>query len=922
MPTIVKQIVTSLCSILLINVACCIPLCTVAQSTGQLKREGDASFAKADYYNAIKMYSAILYDSPLVNKIPSLVYPFRPVNQLPKKIKATQKPLLQYQLAESYRLCYHYKEAVPQYEQYISSLDTRFPLARLWYGLCLLANDQPDKAILSLNAFLQKYKTVDSFAQKAKQAIVNSNFAMAQRSKKPGGIVTKLNSAVSADGSNFGLQKADDSSFLFTTSRHELDKNKEKIYPVRLYAGSLNKTEIKKIDGFPGSDINMATPSLSVDGLTLYFTGWKEDGTSKKTYYRIYYLTRKTVTDQWSSPVLLPVSVNREGFHAKQPFITRDNKHLLFVSDRPGGSGKNDIWIVEMNGHTPVSNAINAGSIVNTEGDEASPFYNAISGDLYFSSNGRIGMGGMDIYKIKGNLSSVQWTGTATNLGVPFNSVKDDDYFSKDANSDTAYLSSDRASTCCMEIFKVAPLPQRDTVVMYVNSPPKLIDTIYVVRDENKRLMDSVNEVTVDRMYVNYRFASTKIRKEDRPQLNRIVQMLKKDLKLNMLVASFTDCIGSESANTLISRKRSASVKAFLIENGIEPSRINVDFFGKKHFVLACKEDTSYNTEKQMANRRSDLIVTTEKNPKWIPSGKELDIEKGSTLYPQTPLHTVAVEKPAKLPIDSKQIGEVIIADKKITEEKREGKNEPVITADKKQNAVPAIISGIVKLEKTVDPKKETVNSNNKPVSKYRIPAVKSAIGMNSVKKSSTEEKEQLKTKYNLSLKSELTAKATPELYQKPVMAKPIDSAPKTLHIAELLDLTPRLKRPTVIEQMTSRTPKRSFEVYSMSDSVKVELYDNGVFDYDTVSVIYNKSLVVYKEMLRTNRPITFYVKLNTEPRKNEMIFFAENLGLTPPNSALMIITDGEKKRTEINVSSDLDHNSVIYFIKVNKNKK
>jgi len=49
------------------------------------------------------------------------------------------------------------------------------------------------------------------------------------------------------------------------------------------------------------------------------------------------------------------------------------------------------------------------------------------------------------------------------------------------------------------------------------------------------------------------------------------------------------------------------------------------------------------------------------------------------------------------------------------------------------------------------------------------------------------------------------------------------------------------------------------------------------------------------------------------------MIFFAENLGLTPPNSALMIITDGDNKRTEVNVSSDLEHNAVIYFIKVKK---
>lgn len=139
------------------------------------------------------------------------------------------------------------------------------------------------------------------------------------------------------------------------------------------------------------------------------------------------------------------------------------------------------------------------------------------------------------------------------------------------------------------------------------------------------------------------------------------------------------------------------------------------------------------------------------------------------------------------------------------------------------------------------------------------------------------------------------------------------------LQITSLIQPLPRLKAPTVIESMTSRTPKKSVEVYTSSDSVKVELYDNGVYDKDSVSVIFNKELVAYKEELHTNKPVSFYVKLSSDIKRNEMIFFAENLGLTPPNSALMVITDGENKRTEINVSSDLEHNAVIYFIKVKK---
>ncbi len=909
----------------------------MAQTAGQLQRRGDASFANGDYYSAIQIYSAILYDSPLVKNTSAIVYPFRPAGHLAGKIRPTQKSYLQYHLAESYRLCYHYKEAATQYEQYLLSQDTKFPLARLWYGLCLLSDDQPDKAISSFNMFLQKYRTVDSFTQKAKQGIANSNFALLQKSTRPVATVSKLLPTLSADGSNFALGKINDTEYLFTTSRHEFDKKKEKIYPVRLYSGSLKEPTIKKIAGFPAVDMNMATPSLSSDGLTLYFTGWKENGTQKNTYYRVYYSTRTSVNAQWSEPVVMPSPVNMDGFHSKQPFITKDNKYLFFVSDRTGGLGKYDIWMITMEAGKPIGHAINAGNHVNTAGEEASPFYDAVSGNLYFSSNGRTGMGGMDIYKIKQDSLSGQWAATAVNLGAPFNSVKDDDYYSKDSNTDTAYLSSDRFSTCCMEIFKVVPVLQRDTVIKYVQAKElkKNVDTLYVAKDDNKRLMDSVNAITVDRMYINYRFASIKIRKEDFAQLNRIVQMLKKDTKLNILVASFADCIGSESANIKISRKRSESVKAYLIENGVAESRINIDFFGKKHFVLACKEDSSYHTENQMANRRSDLVLTTEIKPKWQPSGLELDIEKGSTVYPKMPLHTVSVEEPTKLRTDNK---ETMPTDGNLAGSKLTGiKSTAGITniskgGDKMNSGILTKENSIAKNNQSNKNKSLEINAiadnNDKTArpgsrSKYFIEKKEAvSTGKKAGEPGFVNKKKPVAGKNDQVMTTVNNAKAIPEPYLNQSVPTSADSASATLKINELLDPTPRLKKPTLIEQMTSRTPKKSFEVFSVSDSVKVELYDNGVFDFDTVSVIYNKALVVYKEMLRTNKPISFYVKLNTDPKKNEMIFFAENLGLTPPNSALMIITDGDKKRTEINVSSDLDHNSVIYFIKVNRNKQ
>jgi hypothetical protein len=132
------------------------------------------------------------------------------------------------------------------------------------------------------------------------------------------------------------------------------------------------------------------------------------------------------------------------------------------------------------------------------------------------------------------------------------------------------------------------------------------------------------------------------------------------------------------------------------------------------------------------------------------------------------------------------------------------------------------------------------------------------------------------------------------------------------------LAVTPS-KESDLVKEMSKRISHKPILLYTTSDSVHIEMYDNGVFDYDTISVIYNGKLTVYKQLLQVDKPISFYAKVDRDERKNEMIFFADNLGLIPPNSALMVITDGEGKRTEVSVTNDMGHNAVIYFIKPKK---
>jgi outer membrane protein OmpA-like peptidoglycan-associated protein len=911
-----------------------------AQSARQIEKKGDENFAAKNYYAAVKLYSAILYDSPLAKQAPSLVYPFQPGSHSRKsKLSPSRKNGVMYKLAESYRLNYHYKEAAVEYERYIATQDTHFPLAKLWYGLCLTANNEPQKSITAFTDFLKNYKNKDAYAEKAKQGLASANFIIANASLKPVAVVTKLQATVSEDGSDFALEKINDSTFWFSSSRHELDKKKEKIFPVKFYAGKFTANTVNKITTV-STDLNMAASSLSADRLTAYFTGWKEDPKSNTSAYAIFYMTRATVESPWNEPVMLPSPVNTTGFNAKQPFITADTKYLLFSSDQRGGFGKFDIWMVEMNGRKPFGKAVNLGNMINTPADEVTPFYDADAATLYFSSDGRIGMGGLDIYQVKGNLAQNQWNGSVANLGSPVNSVKDDSYYRKESYSDIAFLSSDRASPCCLEIFKSVGIKtdtiRKDTIRKDLPLVPnKIRDTVFLpsISNEermNQHLMDSLNAITIKRKQVNYNFASARVRLPDHAQLNEIVRELIRHPELNILVASFTDCIGTQASNTALARKRSESVKAWLLKKGIPASRINIDFFGKQHFIMACKEGILYNREQQIANRRSDLILTREQHPKWTPSGKELDIDvmppamnndkKGGRLAIAEPVikntsisgaGETAGNHQTKKETDSSGVNESEFKNRITANNKKQADNLSVINNIDKSG--PGTISRNSKTKRTDSALTKQKNARENIAAKssgYRNKGAKTA---------------EIKM---------IPANTLPREKKDIVTNRAVnDNAPKVLRkdniiledklpINALLDYTPKLKTPDVVEEMTRRVPRKPLILYSTSDSVRIDLYDNGVFDYDTVSVIYDKHLVSYKQLLRVNKPITFYVKLSADQNRNELIFFAENLGLTPPNSALMIITDADNKRTEVNVASDLEHNTVIYFIKVKKEKQ
>jgi tetratricopeptide (TPR) repeat protein/outer membrane protein OmpA-like peptidoglycan-associated protein len=153
-------------------------------------------------------------------------------------------------------------------------------------------------------------------------------------------------------------------------------------------------------------------------------------------------------------------AVNQTGSSNTQPYpgthLTSGKEGLYFVSDRAGGSGGRDIWFSAMENNsystaTPVKE-------INTDKDEITPFYHKASTTLYFSSEGREGYGGMDVYSIPSNSTDI------TLLPSPVNTSMNDMYYYVNPDGTQGYLTSNRAGfynqfasyeACCMDIYTV-----------------------------------------------------------------------------------------------------------------------------------------------------------------------------------------------------------------------------------------------------------------------------------------------------------------------------------------------------------------------------------------------------------------------------------------------------------------------------------
>jgi len=174
---------------------------------------------------------------------------------------------------------------------------------------------------------------------------------------------------------------------------------------------------------------------ISIDGTILFLA--KEDNRKGYGSFDIYYSVQRN--GEWTPLKSLGQTINSTA-RDRQPCLSPDGKTLYFTSNRKGGHGGDDIYKSELSAGNKWSTPVALDSTINTPGNDASPFLHPDGKTLYFRSDGRVGMGGFDIYVAK--KSGETWTDVA-NLGYPINTEADEGALFVDIHGQKAYYASD-----------------------------------------------------------------------------------------------------------------------------------------------------------------------------------------------------------------------------------------------------------------------------------------------------------------------------------------------------------------------------------------------------------------------------------------------------------------------------------------------
>ena len=572
--------------------------------------------------------------------------------------KGQEDPYVYKQLADAYYNMYNPEEAAK------------------WYGKVVETSQEAEtyfrysQMLKALGKYEESNKQMAVFAKKAPSDHRAKDF-----NQNPGYLPKLLNKQkafnvkaldINSEGSDFGAVLTNENTLYFTSSRNKSKRTdgwNDEPY-LDIYKSTMNED---KTFSKPEEVVELNTRwhdgpvSISADGNTMYFSrdshGEKEFEKDKKLnakFSQVYLYKATKEGNTWANITSLPF--NAKDHSNSSPSLSKDGRTLYFSSNMSGSIGQTDIWKVAVNADGSYGTPENMGAKINTEGKEQFP---QITDDniLYFSSNGHIGLGGLDVYMI-----DLKTSNQIENLGKPVNSEKDDFAFSFNATKNAGFFSSNRTGAdniywanpvCGVEAIivvtdaktgnlltgaRVSILDAKKNVIatqtttsngeinfpVDCNTPYSIqsakdgyesgVFSIAATNGGKVKVTAALNpidvivtEKEVVLKEINFEYNKSNITQEGAFELDKLVQVMKNNENIVIMAKAHTDNRGSDKYNMDLSDRRAKSTVQYVISKGIDKSRITGNGYGESEPKIDCKEACT--EEEHAQNRRSEFLI-------------------------------------------------------------------------------------------------------------------------------------------------------------------------------------------------------------------------------------------------------------------------------------------------------------------------
>jgi len=435
--------------------------------------------------------------------------------------------------------------------------------------------------------------------------------------------------------------------------------------------GPPKEFSVTPLPGMVNSELHEGPAAISADGDVIYFTRSSvQDGKASAAEDRDNHLElcrAERVNDLWTNIKSLPF--NNKEYSCGHPAISSVNNRLYFISDKPGGYGGTDIYYSELVNDV-WSNPVNAGERINTAGNEMFPTICKLPGQaeqLYYSTDGSMGIGGLDIFRIP---TSGLTTQSPVHLSAPFNSGSDDFGVLFLQNGQEGYFSSSRSSTQGIDkifhfhrlqpafvvnftvVDKESLLPVPNTDVEVFNGKDntttkmktdlngqlifgadsltgygftlrcdeyfcgfgsvrtggftgKLNDTTFLVVPLEKIVLNK--PIRLENIYYDYN--KWDIRPDAAIELDKLVKIMIDNPAIKIELSSHTDSRGGDNYNMKLSQKRAQSAVDYIISKGVSKDRITAKGYGESKPLNRCTNGVKCTEEEWQFNRRTEFKV-------------------------------------------------------------------------------------------------------------------------------------------------------------------------------------------------------------------------------------------------------------------------------------------------------------------------